>query len=259
MPAADASGYADALALVAERLAGASHVVVLTGAGVSAESGLPTFRDALTGRWANERPEALATEEGFRRDPEYVQAWYRSRLREATHFAPNAGHTALVALAARVPRLTVVTQNVDGFHQKAGSSGVLELHGNLTGGRCIDCHAPAPLDGGDEAIRCAACGGYVRPDVVWFVEALPEDVLADAFAAAASCDVLLSVGTKGAVYPAASLPGLAQRSGAFVAEINPEPSDLADDMDVCLAGPSGTVLPDLLREIEKWMRGKVEE
>lgn len=240
-----------ALDAVAERLAAARHVAVLTGAGVSAESGLPTFRDALTGRWAHRRPEDLATAEGFADDPEYVQGWYRSRLREARHHAPNAGHVALAELQRRVPRLTLVTQNVDGFHQKAGSTGVLELHGNLESGWCFDCGVEKPLDDGDAPVCCERCGGYVRPGVVWFGEALPEDALVAAFDAADACDVLLAVGTSGVVYPAASLPGRARMAGAFVAEINPVPSALSDGMDARLAGPGGTILPELVRRLDR--------
>ena len=240
-----------ALDAVAERLLAAQHVVVLTGAGVSAESGLPTFRDALTGRWASRRPEDLATAAGFADDPEYVQAWYRSRLREARYHAPNAGHLALADLQRRVPRLTLVTQNVDGFHQKAGSTGVLELHGNLESGWCFDCGAAKPLDDNDAPVHCDACDGYIRPGVVWFGEALPEDTLFDAFAAAEACDVLLAVGTSGVVYPAASLPGRARQAGAFVAEINPVPSALSDEMDALLTGPGGTVLPELVRRLNR--------
>lgn len=235
---------------VAGRLAAARHVVVLTGAGVSAESGLPTFRDALTGRWAHRRPEDLATPEGFADDPEYVQDWYRGRLREARHHAPNAGHIALAELQRRVPRLTLVTQNVDGFHQKAGSTGVLELHGNLESGWCFACGAEKPLDDGDAPVRCDACGGYVRPGVVWFGEPLPEETLIAAFAATDACDVLLAAGTSGVVYPAASLPGRARQAGAFVAEINPVPSSIARDMHVQLAGPGGTILPELVRRLD---------
>ncbi|MBE2185723.1 MAG: NAD-dependent deacylase [Rhodothermales bacterium] len=240
-----------ALDIVVERLAAAQHVVVLTGAGVSAESGLPTFRDALTGHWAHRRPEELATATGFADDPEYVQAWYRSRLREARYHAPNAGHLALADLQRRVPRLTLVTQNVDGFHQKAGSTGVLELHGNLESGWCFDCGAAKPLDDNDAPVHCDACDGYIRPGVVWFGEALPVDALFAALAAAEACDVLLAVGTSGVVYPAASLPGRARQAGAFVAEINPVPSALSDEMDALLTGPGGTVLPELVRRLNR--------
>lgn len=233
------------------RLAAARAVAVLTGAGVSAESGVPTSRGA-GGFYEGHRPEDLASPEGFRPDPVLVQRWYRHRRRLVREVAPNPAHHALVRLAALVPRFTLVTQNVDGLHERAGSPHVLRLHGALMESRCATCARSADLDAGpDDAlpVRCT-CGGLVRPGVVWFGEALLVDVLEAAEQAATTCDVFLSVGTSGLVYPAAALPGMARAAGAFVAEVNPEPSVLAPHLDAVLAGPAGVVLPALVAALE---------
>ncbi len=248
-----------ALAATANALAASRRVAVLTGAGVSAESGIPTFRDALTGHWARFRAEEMGTEDGFRAAPSRVQAWYRARLGAAQRAAPNDGHHALAALATRVPALTLLTQNVDGLHERAGSAGVLALHGRLSDARCIDCGTPGvlpPLGEGDDAdatsappVACVACGGAMRPGVVWFGEALDEAVLDAASEAVATCDVFLSVGTSGLVHPAAGFVAVARRAGAFVAEVNPAPA-LTGIADAILAGPSGVVLPRLVAALD---------
>src|SRR5512140_2319988 len=170
----------------ARHLAAARHVCVLTGAGISAESGIPTFRDALTGLWERFRPEELATPEAFHRNPRLVWEWYEARRAAVRQAEPNAGHRALAALARRVPTLTLVTQNVDGLHQRAGSHGVLEYHGNILRDRCmveqvVAERAPGPAA---DLPRCAACGGLLRPDVVWFGEAIPPEPMRQADAAA---------------------------------------------------------------------------
>ena len=226
----------------------AQHVCVLTGAGISAESGIPTFRDALTGLWANFNPEDLATPEAFERDPKFVWDWYEFRRELIRKAEPNPGHFALAALARRVPRFTLVTQNVDGLHQRAGSKGVLEYHGNILRDRC--CVEQVIADRSEDSRhglpRCAACGGLLRPDVVWFGEAIPRGPMLAAADAAESCDVFLSIGTSSLVYPAASLAESALRAGATVIEVNPERTDLSPAADVVLGGPSGLLLPRLL-------------
>lgn len=229
-------------------LRGARHVVALTGAGISAESGIPTFRDALTGLWANFNAEDLATPEAFRRQPAVVWDWYASR-RTSIHAAqPNAGHRALVELARRVPRFSLVTQNVDGLHQRAGSRDVIELHGNILRSRCsregvvVEEFAP-----GASPPPCPRCGAPLRPDVVWFGEILPLEALAAAEEAAATCDVFLSVGTSNLVVPAASLPWMAAVRGATVVVVNTTAEGQQSGAGIHFAlGQAGTVLPALV-------------
>lgn len=237
-------------------LQGAGRIAMLTGAGVSAESGVPTFRDAQTGLWAHDRPEDLATEEGYRANPQRVWDWYQMRREMVRAVRPNAGHIAVAEFQARHPeRLTVITQNVDGLHEAAGSPGVLALHGNLFADAWLDGCALArrPADAcpvswaePGHPPRCAQCGSLVRPAVVWFGEGLPVDTLAAAQAAAHACEVMLVVGTFGQVWPAAGLAGSARRAGAKVIVVNPEATALDDEADALLRGPSATVLPRLL-------------
>ncbi|HMN21435.1 MAG TPA: NAD-dependent protein deacylase [Ottowia sp.] len=246
----------DALGQVRGWIAAAARIVVLTGAGISAESGVPTFRDAQTGLWAHFRPEDLATEDAFRRDPQRVWDWYAERREALRTVRPNAGHAALARFAARHPgRLTVVTQNVDGLHQAAGSPDVLALHGNLSEDRWLD---PCPLAGrgapGCGAAlaepgrppRCVQCGNPLRPAVVWFGEMLPERALARAEQAAAACELMLVVGTSGQVWPAAGLVHAARAAGARVVVVNPAPTELDDVAHVVLSGTSVQLLPRLL-------------
>ncbi len=230
-----------------EALRGARRVVVLTGSGISSESAVPTFRDAQTGLWASYDPLELATPGAFDRDPELVWKWYVWRRGLVDSARPNAGHRALADLERRTPHFTLVTQNVDGLHQEAGSSNVMELHGNIRRSRCpaenvtvepeVAEHLP-PL--------CPNCGSPLRPDVVWFGEALPAWGLRVASEAARSCDVFLSVGTSGLVYPAASLPYEALEGGAVVVEINPNPTPLSAHADFAVRGRAGDVLPRLV-------------
>ncbi|AVO35383.1 SIR2 family NAD-dependent protein deacylase [Ottowia oryzae] len=237
-------------------LQSAGRIAMLTGAGVSAESGVPTFRDAQTGLWAHDRPEDLATEEGYRANPQRVWDWYQMRREMVRAVRPNAGHIAVAEFQARHPeRLTVITQNVDGLHEAAGSPGVLALHGNLFADAWLDGCALArrPADAcpvswaePGHPPRCAQCGSLVRPAVVWFGEGLPVDTLAAAQAAAHACEVMLVVGTSGQVWPAAGLAGSARRAGAKVIVVNPEATALDDEADALLRGPSATVLPRLL-------------
>ena len=230
-------------------LASARHVAVLTGAGMSAESGVPTFRDAQTGLWARFRPEDLATEQAFRADPANVWDWYAMRREMIAKVQPNAGHLALAAFQRAAPgRLTLITQNVDGLHQRGGSNGVLAVHGNIFEDHWLDspracCSTQPPVQG--RPPRCAACGNLRRPGVVWFGEMLPVDVLAAAEDAAQRCDLMLVVGTSGVVYPAAGLARTAAARARMVV-INPDASDLDDAADVVLRGTAAKLLPDLL-------------
>jgi NAD-dependent deacetylase len=226
----------------------ARRVTVLTGAGVSAESDVPTFRDAPGGLWASFKPEELATPEAFRQNPKRVWDWYEWRRQRIHTVHPNPGHDALAEMEKRVPEFTLVTQNVDGLHQRAGSRRVIELHGNITRTKCFDDGQVVEKweDTGESPPRCPRCGGLLRPDVVWFGEMLPPEAIEEAERASRSCDVFFSVGTSTLVYPAASLPFAALRAGATVAEVNPQPTPLTDEATFSLSGPSGQVLPALL-------------
>jgi NAD-dependent deacetylase len=231
-----------------ERLLTAKWITVLTGAGVSAESGVPTFRSA-DGIWAKYRPEELATMEAFLRNPELVWEWYAQRKRVIADVQPNAGHRALVRMEELYPQCTIVTQNIDNLHRRAGSKNVVELHGNIERNYCVSCGTAASNElvlraGG--VPRCERCGGTIRPDVVWFGEMLPEDQWNLAVRAAESSDVFFSIGTSAVVYPAASLPLLAKQRGALLVEINPEPTPVTERADEFLQGQAGTILPELV-------------
>lgn len=242
-----------------ETLRTARRWVVFTGAGVSAESGIPTFRDALTGLWAQFDAEALATAEAFVRDPNLVWGWYEWRRAKVTQSLPNAGHLAIAALTQKAPELTLVTQNVDDLHERAGSSDVLHLHGSLHHPRCFRCAQPMdPLPSLLDLTQqeqplappaCPHCGGLMRPGVVWFGEMLPEQALSAAFEAAAQCDVLISVGTSGVVYPAAQIPEIAWRSGATVVHVNPQQLSVRSEREYALSGKAGDWLPVLERSL----------
>ncbi len=230
----------------------AESVVVLTGAGVSKESGIPTFREAQTGLWANYEPEKLATVEGFVTDPELVWTWYDWRRKIVSTVKPNPGHFALVELESLVPSFTLITQNVDGLHGLAGSRNIIELHGNIARHKCLkfghrSINVPTDLS---EPPKCH-CGSLIRPDVVWFGEALDNNNLAASLAAAEVADVFLIVGTSGLVQPAASFPNAAKRCGARLIEINPEQTPLTDSVDVFLKGASGVILPQLMESLKR--------
>ena len=227
----------------------ARHVCVLTGAGVSAESGVPTFREAQTGLWEQYNPQDLATPAAFLRDPALVWRWYRWRRELVANAEPNAGHRALAQLAALVPRLTLVTQNVDGLHQRAGSVDTIEFHGNIFVDRCFVEGCVVETDAGVDVPVCPACGGHVRPGVVWFGEAIPDAALNHSFAAAADCDLFLSVGTSSLVYPAAGLAEIARDAGAAIVEVNPQPTDLADSMTFSIVASAAAALPELVDSI----------
>jgi NAD-dependent deacetylase len=231
-------------------IAAAKHLVVLTGSGISAESGVPTFRDAQTGLWSRFAPEELATPEAFARDPDLVWRWYRWRRELVGRAEPNAGHFALKDLACRVGRFTLVTQNVDGLHQRAGSTDVIEFHGNILSDRCSrGCVnvARAPAASAPEPVpSCALCRAPLRPNVVWFGEQIPEAELAAAHAAVRHCDVFLSVGTSSLVFPAAGLAEDARRAGATIVEVNPNETPLTSTADFAIAAPAGVALPALV-------------
>lgn len=247
------------LAAARKALAEARFVAVLTGAGMSAESGIPTFREAQTGLWARFDPAQLATEEGFRADPALVWRWYAWRRELVSRAQPNAGHVALARAEARVDRLRVITQNVDGLHAGAGSRDVVELHGNILRTICLErCgfREPRPerLPEGEPPV-CPRCGSWLRPGVVWFGETLDPDALEQAHADASTCDVMLVVGTSGLVYPAAGLPAVARRRGGAVITINPDATELDGLASICLRGKAAEVLPALLEALPGNARG----
>lgn len=232
-----------------EALRQARSVAVLTGAGISAESGLPTFRDPQTGLWANYRPEELATPQAFRRDPRLVWQWYAQRRERASQVEPNMAHFALAEIEQRIPTFTLITQNVDGLHQRAGSHNVIELHGNISRTKCFDEDVVIETwqDTGEIPPHCPRCGGLLRPDVVWFGEQLPEQAFVTAIGAAANCDLFFSIGTSGLVEPAASLTQLARRMGATIAIINLDVAPLAEGKLYHVKGTAGKLLPELVR------------
>ncbi|MCA9816684.1 MAG: NAD-dependent deacylase [Cyanobacteriota/Melainabacteria group bacterium] len=241
----------------AARIKNAGRLVVLTGAGASKESGIPTFRDALTGLWANYNPEELATPEGFLRNPPLVWQWYDWRRQQLQEVQPNKGHYAIVELEGLIDHVAVITQNVDGLHQRAGSKDVVELHGSIERFSCFDHrHLKDPMQkiefGLTEPPLCSYdnCRSKMRPDVIWFGEALPEEALSRGFVECEKADVILVVGTSGIVQPAASLPFAGKRRGAFLIEVNPEETALTYGCDLFLKGPGGEVLPALIEAVK---------
>jgi NAD-dependent protein deacetylase/lipoamidase len=233
--------------IAVQRLARARRIAVLTGAGVSAESGVPTFRGP-GGLWENHRAEDLATPQAFSRDPALVWRWYNWRRALMAKCEPNPAHRALAALEGRTDQFTLITQNVDGLHQRAGNQAPLELHGNIWWVRCMDCGAlyeerelelPAPP-------TCRNCGGLLRPHVVWFGESLDSRILGAAWRAAARCEVMLVVGTSAVVQPAAGLASVARQAGAFVIEVNLEQTPNSPEVHISLLGQAGEILPELV-------------
>lgn len=234
-----------------EQLRAARRVAVLTGAGISAESGIPTFRQAQTGLWARYDPQQLATPEAFQRDPHLVWNWYTWRRQLISQANPNPGHISLVELENRIPDFTLITQNVDGLHQLAGSRSIIELHGNIKRNKCSKegVISEAIIDKNEFPPRCPDCGALLRPDVVWFGEPLPATALQSAMKAASSCQIFFSIGTSTLVEPAASLPFIALDNGAVVIEVNPEETPLTRFASYVLRGLSGIVLPTLLEKM----------
>jgi NAD-dependent deacetylase len=275
-----------ALQALGEEITKAQRIVVLTGAGVSKESGIPTFRDAQTGLWAKYDPHRLASREGFLADPACVWGWYDFRRNKVWCVQPNPGHQAIrqletICQQAEPKRVfTLITQNVDNLHQQAGSEQVLQLHGNIFETKCLDCERPFELskkalqdtlqdqsaegegvfDADEDDLplppTCDVCGGWIRPNVVWFGEMLNDGILSSAYQASREADVMIVAGTSGVVYPAADLPAQAKRSGAVLIEVNPEPSALSPLMDVSLKGTSAELLPDLVHWMGSLMSGE---
>jgi NAD-dependent deacetylase len=236
------------------RLAQARRAVFFTGAGVSRESGLDTFRGA-GGLWESMRPEELATPQAFARDPGTVWRWYAWRYGKAAAAEPNPAHRAIARFETVFPSSTVVTQNVDGLHRRAGSRRILEVHGTLVEAECEACGRRRPMgeaveESADLPPRCS-CGGRFRPAVVWFGEALPAAVLAAAHDEAGQADLWVSIGTSGVVFPAAGLIEVAKRAGAVLIEVNPEPTPFSALADLALRAPAGEAVPSLLETIER--------
>lgn len=236
--------------LAAQRLARASRVAVLTGAGISAESGVPTFRGP-GGLWENHRPEELATPEAFAQDPALVWRWYHWRRALIADCKPNLAHLALAALEKQTAGFSLITQNVDGLHRLAGSYDPMEIHGNLWWVRCTACGARYEERGLDLPAppSCQECGGMLRPHVVWFGESLDSALLDRAWRSAAECEVMLVVGTSAVVQPAAGLASVAKQAGAFVIEVNLEPTPNSEEVDLSLMGQAGEILPELLGKV----------
>src|ERR1051326_1651971 len=230
------------------KLQEACSVAVFTGAGISAESGVPTFR-GNDGLWKKFKPEDLATIDAFMQNPDLVWEWYEHRRQVITSIKPNAGHYALAEMEKGFARCTVITQNIDNLHRRAGSKTIYELHGNIERNYCIDCGKPYSdndLMMRESAPRCGECGGLVRPDVVWFGELLPVGAWNSSVEAAETAEVFLFVGTSAVVYPAAELPRIARRAGAYLVEINIEPTDVSAIADEVLTGNSADILPRLV-------------
>jgi NAD-dependent deacetylase len=232
-------------------LRSSKRIAALTGAGVSQESGLRTFRDTMDGLWAQYRPEDLATPEAFERNPELVWEFYAARRLKTGEVKPNAGHYALADMERHVPSFTLITQNVDGLHLLAGNKSVVELHGNITRVKCSrSCGVVEEWDEVTGATPvCPTCGAKLRPDVVWFGEMLPSEGLALAVQAARTCSVFLSIGTSGLVQPAATLPFVAKQTGAVIVEVNTEETPLTLSADYSFHGKSGQILPELVKEV----------
>lgn len=235
----------------------ANSIAILTGAGVSKESGVPTFRDAMDGLWAQYNPEELATPFAFEQNPKLVWDWYQWRRQLVSGAKPNAGHIALTELEQHKDSVVVITQNVDDLHEQAGSTDIIHLHGNIARNKCFDdCQGePTIIDintleyDADTVPRCPHCNAYVRPDVVWFHEGLPSHALNRAMHLSQTCDVMLVIGTSGLVSPASQLPSMAKRSGATVIEVNPDYSMITRIADIKLDGKSGEMLPKVIHAL----------
>ena len=251
-PPTDPQTRAEALSVAARALRSAEHVCVLSGAGVSAESGIPTFRDALTGLWAKYTPQELATPQAFAAHPHRVWQWYAARRSMVRGAQPNPAHQALVILASRVSHCTLVTQNVDDLHERAGSRDVIGLHGSLMRARC-SAGCPGTMvpteEQSAEPPPCPTCGNLMRPDVVWFGEQMPPAQFEAARNAAVACDVFISVGTSNVVEPAASLPWISATHGATVIVVNPSMEGQRRGPSILpIEGPAGVMLPRLIAE-----------
>ncbi len=227
------------------------RVAVLTGAGISAESGVPTFREAQTGLWSRYDPSQLATPEAFHRDPQLVWEWYTWRRQLISQAQPNPGHFALVELETYFSQFSLITQNIDGLHRLAGSRSTIELHGDISRTKCSleDIQISKWSENGEIPPHCPRCGGLLRPDVVWFGESLPEEALQTAIQIASNCQFFFSIGTSTLVEPAASLPFLALQNGAHVIEVNIDQTPLTSSADWHFAAPAGQFLPALAQAL----------
>ncbi|MBD3165090.1 NAD-dependent protein deacylase [bacterium] len=238
---------------LAQKLVQADRVGVLTGAGVSRESGVPTFREA-DGLWNRFRPEELANVNAFISNPERVWEWYQWRRDLIGKVEPNPGHYALAEMEQLLEQFTLVTQNVDNLHRHAGSDRVIELHGNIMRNKCHNCGVIVETEiefAEGELPKCEACGGMIRPDVVWFGEMLPADAIEQAWNEARQCDVFFSVGTSAIVYPAAQLPFEAKAAGAYLVEVNPQKTDLTRLADLYIGTPSGEAMPKVVDALKR--------
>ena len=236
-----------ALQEIQNRLARAKSVTVLTGAGISADSGVPTFR-GTEGLWKNFRPEELASPDAFERDPKLVWEWYNWRRKLLSTKSPNPGHEALVELEKQVEQFWLITQNVDGLHAAAGAQKLSEIHGNIWRVRCTECgvvedNRDVPID---ILPKCQSCFGLLRPHIVWFGESLNAEDLQYSYQALRSCEIFLIIGTSGVVYPAASFGPVAKDQGAFVAELNLDPTPNSDLVDMAIQGKAKDLVPRLL-------------
>jgi NAD-dependent deacetylase len=234
-----------------ELLTPVQKLVVTTGAGMSKESGIPTFRDAPSALWANFNPEDLATPEGFRRDPRLVWNWYVERRNMIGQASPHPGHFAVAELEPMFDQFLVVTQNIDDLHRKAGSKNIVEVHGNVFRYKCFDNgHPIEKLPTSTEVPPRCHCGAMIRPDVVWFGEMLDQDDMDIVFEGLSTCEAVLVVGTSGIVYPAAGFPQAAKNLGAAVVEVNPEETPITDVADVFVKSPAGEALPLLVERLK---------
>jgi NAD-dependent deacetylase len=251
---------AELIQQAAELIRGSKQLTALTGAGVSKESGVPTFRDTLDGLWAQFDPTRLATKSAFERDPKLVWAFYEYRRDLMRPARPNPAHLSLAALESRFPTMTIITQNIDNLHEQAGNRRIIRLHGNIWANKCFHGCRGEPTSVDVPAIEwdtsagpppCPHCGGWVRPDVVWFGEMLPADQLRSAKEAAAKTDVMLVIGTSGVVQPAADIPYIAKYHGATIIEFNPVESEITPVADLWLQGPSGEMLPRVVEALDE--------
>jgi NAD-dependent deacetylase len=234
-----------------EKLKSAKSIVFFTGAGISAESGIPTFR-GKDGIWNKLKPEELANFNAFLRNPDMVWEWYQYRRQIIHDTKPNAGHFAMAEFEKYFDDVTVVTQNVDNLHSRAGSSNVFELHGNIERNYCVDCSEPYYVESDEESLpKCKLCGGLIRPDVVWFGEMLPQKAFAKSEKVAADSDICIIAGTSAVVYPAAYIPLTARDAGSYLVEINVAPTEISGLVDYSIMGKSGEVVPAILEAVKE--------
>ncbi|MBA6119319.1 MULTISPECIES: SIR2 family NAD-dependent protein deacylase [Pseudomonas] len=246
----------DSLTKAADALRSAQHIMVITGAGISAGSGISTFRDRLTGLWERQDPQRLESAQAFRENPALVWGWYLWRRQQVMQAQPNAAHRAIHRLCGSGRSVTVVTQNVDDLHERAGNQDVLHLHGSLIYPKCFACHRYVaeplvfpitPTEGAlIEPPRCRRCNGRLRPGMVWFGEDLPPGAWKTASRAARQCDALLSIGISGVVRPAADLPDIALGSGAVVIHVNTIDVSMNGPNEIMLIGPAEKAVPNLI-------------